>query len=87
MPPPRAAVEARNRRVRAMLHVLRARIHNEKFELRTADLVRSCLRVVEGRQDCDHAARKCMCFVLRERMDRDAESDQGAASSEDSSSV
>ena len=63
MAPPRATIEAKNRKIRKMLHVLRAEIAAEKHEARVMDVVQSCIRVMDGEQ-CSHQG-KCMCRILR----------------------
>ncbi len=63
---PRARTElSRNRKIRAMMHVLRGRIHAEKFEMRTMELMKSCMSVLDGRTECTHTTRKCMCTMFR----------------------
>lgn len=82
----RALRESKNRKIRKMLFVLKAQIHTEKFEMQTTDLLKSCLRVIDGRTDCDHAmGRKCMCYIIRSQADDDAPPYSPVSSSSSSS--
>lgn len=68
MGPPRVVVEARNRKIRAMLHVLRAQIECEKFEMRMTSVLKSSVLAADGLAldgACPHAGMKCMCKMIQ----------------------
>lgn len=68
MGPPRVVIEARNRKIRSMLHVLRAQIECEKFEMCMTSLMKSSMLAVDGlalEGGCPHVGVKCMCKMIQ----------------------
>lgn len=73
---PRVVVEARNRKIRAMLHVLKSQIECEKFEMRMTSVLRSSVLAADGlalEGGCPHEGRKCMCRMIQLIRDHDDE--------------
>jgi hypothetical protein len=64
MPPSRMKLEEQSRKVRKMIHILRARMHAEKLERKARDVLNRTMRVIED-EECEHVGQKCMCRLIR----------------------